>query len=275
MNGGAAQYLNTEIANVQQTLLNAINAPAQTLLGHPMIGTAQGPAAAPAQAETTITTPFGPVTLSASDVSGPAPGDSGPVGLTLNATTPLGSASLSLAGWQSFWGTGYSPTVSGYTFGTGTIHLPSEIPFLVGAAGPIVTGGTSLMNSASAYFTAVGNGNMTGAANALSTAPSNFVNAVLFGHTTVEVPFGSIPSTGQDITWGIPFSGLFASPAPLEMSLSQGNSITISPDLVWSALGSGLGPLSPPGTPPAGDPITLTGTEFGGIAELLNASAAG
>ena len=41
LNGGAAQYLNTEIANAQQTVVNAVNTPAQAMLGQPLIGTGQ------------------------------------------------------------------------------------------------------------------------------------------------------------------------------------------------------------------------------------------
>lgn len=39
LNGGAAAYLGTEIANAEQALISAVNAPAQTLLGHPLIPT--------------------------------------------------------------------------------------------------------------------------------------------------------------------------------------------------------------------------------------------
>jgi PE family len=46
LDGGAAQYVSTELTNAQQTLVNAVNAPAQALLGHPLIGTSQGTAAA-------------------------------------------------------------------------------------------------------------------------------------------------------------------------------------------------------------------------------------
>lgn len=38
LNAGAGSYASAEAANVQQTLLNAINAPTQTLLGRPLIG---------------------------------------------------------------------------------------------------------------------------------------------------------------------------------------------------------------------------------------------
>lgn len=38
LRGGAAAYASAEAANVQQTVVNAVNAPAQALLGHPLIG---------------------------------------------------------------------------------------------------------------------------------------------------------------------------------------------------------------------------------------------
>src|ERR1700758_539536 len=38
MNGGAASYAGTEAANAPQTLLNAVNAPAEALFGRPLIG---------------------------------------------------------------------------------------------------------------------------------------------------------------------------------------------------------------------------------------------
>ncbi|WP_082969002.1 PE family protein [Mycobacterium sp. E2699] len=55
LNGGAAQYVNTELANARQTLINAVNTPAQALLGHPVLGTGQGAAA---NAADTITPSF-------------------------------------------------------------------------------------------------------------------------------------------------------------------------------------------------------------------------
>ncbi len=45
LNGGATQYLNTELTNAQQTLAHAANAPAQALLGRPLIGNGAGLAA--------------------------------------------------------------------------------------------------------------------------------------------------------------------------------------------------------------------------------------
>ena len=48
LNGGAAHYVSTELTNAQQTLANAVNGPAQALLGHPLIGTGTGAASAAA-----------------------------------------------------------------------------------------------------------------------------------------------------------------------------------------------------------------------------------
>lgn len=88
LNGGAAQYLNTEVVNAQQTAINAVNTPAQALLGHPLIatGTGQGPAAA-AGDFTTSTQQYGPVTVTST---------SSPNSATLDAYigTPIGNLSL-------------------------------------------------------------------------------------------------------------------------------------------------------------------------------------
>jgi len=45
LNGGASAYLSTDIGNAEQGLLNAVNAPAQTLLGQLSRGAAAAPAA--------------------------------------------------------------------------------------------------------------------------------------------------------------------------------------------------------------------------------------
>ncbi|WP_082958151.1 PE family protein [Mycobacterium alsense] len=64
LSGGAAQYVTTEVANAQQNVINAVNAPAQALVGHPLIptGTGQAPAAT-APDFTTATRQYGPVTV--------------------------------------------------------------------------------------------------------------------------------------------------------------------------------------------------------------------
>lgn len=89
LNGGAAQYLNTEVANAEQTAINAVNTPAQALLGHPLIatGAGQGPAAAGTTDFTSSTRQYGPVTVTATSTANSS---------TLDAYigTPFGSLSL-------------------------------------------------------------------------------------------------------------------------------------------------------------------------------------
>ncbi len=99
LNGGAAQYVNTEFANARQTLVNAVNTPARALLGHPLLGTGQGTAAntiTPSFQGSNFNFPVGPF-----DVTGGfgqvafADGGfavTGSIGVTLN--TPFGSPVL-------------------------------------------------------------------------------------------------------------------------------------------------------------------------------------
>ncbi len=48
LSNGAGAYLGAEIANAEQNLLNAVNGPALSLLGHPLLGTVAGSGAAAA-----------------------------------------------------------------------------------------------------------------------------------------------------------------------------------------------------------------------------------
>ncbi len=71
LSGGAGAYVATEIANAQQNLLNAVNAPAAALLGQPLPGagsvaTASNAVANAAESQTqSYNFPFGPLQLSA------------------------------------------------------------------------------------------------------------------------------------------------------------------------------------------------------------------
>jgi hypothetical protein len=103
LNSGAAQYVSTEVANAQQTLASAVNAPAQALLGHPLIGTGTGTAvAAAANPADTIASIFGnsyrlgpfgfSVNFNEISFTGGGFGITGNAALTLN--TPFGSPVL-------------------------------------------------------------------------------------------------------------------------------------------------------------------------------------
>jgi len=89
LSGGAAQYVSTELANAQQTLLSAVNAPAQALTG-----TGQGAAAvAAANAADVITNDFGGISINY---------PLGPLELALNATpTFFSDGGLALTGMGS------------------------------------------------------------------------------------------------------------------------------------------------------------------------------
>ncbi len=99
LSGGAAQYVNTEVANAQQAVTNAVNAPARALLANPLIGTGggQGPAggvsaSVPAATNTpdstvTVTRQYGPIVVTSTSSANSANYDA-------YIPTPLGSLSL-------------------------------------------------------------------------------------------------------------------------------------------------------------------------------------
>ncbi|QUR67426.1 PE family protein [Mycobacterium spongiae] len=284
LNGGAAAYVGAEAANAQQAVLNAVNAPTQALLGHPLVGTGPAGAAAAmaeeitpntqnfniplgpfqvsasftgpffgenslfisANAAATLTTPFGPVALLAG--SGTANlGIDGSVFIGANGTSPLGPLGASLTGNSVS-----IPDGQAIQFTGGTLNLPSAIPLLAAPAGPFVTGGASLLNSGGTFVTALGGGDVLGAANTAFGAPVNFADAVLFGQTPVTVPDTSLASalglTSAVPQVHIPFGGVFAPLEPL--------SVTVPP------VGEGTGAV-------LGSQFPLQGTQFGGLVPVL------
>lgn len=210
LNAAAGQYVSAEAANVQQTLLNAVNAPAQALLGHPLIGTGQATSAA----GQTINTPFGPISIS-SGGSLPHPGQNGPFSAFASATTPLGGAMFSLHGNVL---TGPSGPGTEFQVTGGTLNWPWLVSLFGAGAGPTITGGASLMNSANTFLADLSHGNFLGAAGAFVSAPFNYTNAVLFGHDVVTIPIGATGYGGPPIELRVPFGGLFASPEPIRAS---------------------------------------------------------
>ncbi|MGB9222099.1 PE family protein [Mycobacterium sp.] len=271
LSGGAGAYLATEFANVQQNLLDAVN----------------GPAAAVANAAESSTQsfnyPFGPLNLSGSftsntDMQTGAFSSSGYAAATLN--TPLGhftllglsgNAGLTPNGPAVFSANGTSPygpvafSLNGNTvanmqtqmldvqFTNGSLLLPTAVPLIAAEYGPLVVGGQSLLNSGSTFFTALGNGDYLGAASAYVTAPLNYTGAVLFGHTTVTVPdpswLGALGSSSGIPQLHIPFGGIFASTAPITVSIPSTTS-----DQGFNLIGS---------------EFPLVGTEFGGLVPVL------
>ena len=101
LSGGTAQYVSTEVANAQQALVNAVNAPAQALLGQPLIGGLGGAAANAAAPLDPLTQNynFGPIAVtetfsqSGLGISAVLNGPFGPVGsqTLLGTFLPLGT----------------------------------------------------------------------------------------------------------------------------------------------------------------------------------------
>lgn len=219
LSGGAAQYVNAEIANAQQTLVNAINAPAQALLGHPLIGPGGVAPAATMTETSTIPTPFGPISITQ---TGTFPDNgNGPLLAAINASTPLGPASFSINGNLATNATSQLTQLTG-----GSVYLPPQLRLLIAAAGPTVSGGLALSHSFEAFSSALGSGNLVGAATAFLSSPFDYANSVLFGHQVVEVPLAGLGG-GPELTLRVPFGGLFAPSQPITL-YSPGYSVTDS-----------------------------------------------
>jgi hypothetical protein len=241
-----------QAASPKRTLATArpttLRAAAAKTSASPVAKAAAVAAASSSTTTQTISTPFGPIKITSTSTA-PAPGTSGPVGLSLLATTPVGNAKFSLTGSSTF--VAGLPSVTTVKFTDGTFVVPGAISFLLDAAGPVVTGGTSLVNSGKAFMSAVNSGNPIGAAVALFSAGLNFENAILFGHTTITVPLGSVgSSSGSTINVHIPFGGLFSSLQPLTVTV-PGYTYTDPSGLFVSAVDASH--------------ISFDGTRLGGI----------
>ncbi len=130
LNGGAAQYVSTEVANARQTVMNALNttsagaaaaSPAQTLSQTfgPFQFSISGDAGGVLQS-VVLNGPFGPVgSLSLSGIPFVPPGGSG-IGLAVNGTgsinTPLGPLTwLSATGSEYAGPSGFGASLGGLT----------------------------------------------------------------------------------------------------------------------------------------------------------------
>jgi hypothetical protein len=138
LSGGAAQYVSAEAANVQQTLANTVNAPAQALLGHPLIGAGQGTAGAAAA------TPAQPVQGITQSFNVPVD----PLQISLNQTSfPDFTGGLSLLGVSNAAVTLNTPFgLVSLLSGNGTEFVSSTGPFAlsINETTPFYTVGESL-----------------------------------------------------------------------------------------------------------------------------------
>jgi hypothetical protein len=197
----------------------------------------------------TINTPFGPITVSISATI-PDVGDSGPVTMDVNASTPLGRVKFGLAGNEVFTApTQQDPTAKlQFSLTSGSLVVPKPVAFLVSSAGSAVLGAMSAANSANAFFTAVQHGNVIGAAQAFLEGGPKMANAVLFGQESLTLPINL--GQGEPVQVSIPFGGFFAPLRPVSVTWpgynyvdqTTGAEVTIDPV-----------------------DIDFSGTEFGGV----------
>lgn len=193
LNAGTAEYLSAEAANVQQTLLNALNGPSEALLGQPLGGTGAG---LPAAAASIVNTPFSMTVY--------------------NQPTPFGPIVLTMNGYGSVIPPG------GVTVTSGSLQVPTPFVLAVGAIGPEANVAISLANSGSAFVNAVQTGNPVAAATALVNAPGGAVNGFFFGQQSMSMSYPVPSDTGYTTAQlSVPLSGLMAPPQPATMTLTS------------------------------------------------------
>jgi PE family len=176
LNSSASQYLSTEAANAEQSLLNAVNSPAQALLGHSSMGTGTGTAGT---------------------------GETEPVSFpVLNTDNPLGPVKLTLAGTAGL-------ATGAVSLTSGSLVVPSEVPLGADAIGPYLTTATALQSSSAAISNALASGRPVAAVNALPHTPGNAVKAFLAGQEATSESVAAPADSGRSsLGVNIPVSGL-------------------------------------------------------------------
>ncbi|POX85981.1 PE family protein [Mycobacterium kansasii] len=253
LSNGAGAYLGAEIANAEQNLLNAVNGPALSLLGHPLLGTGADSAARAAtagsgtSATATGATATGATATSATatgatatgatatgatatgatatgaTVTGatgggamlPLAGPTAPVSVPLlNTSTPLGPVALTLNGTVDL-------TTFEVALTSGSIALPTPLALGIDALGPYYLATTALQNSAIAFGNAISSGNPLAAAGTLFFAPVNAVNSFLFGHDTITQSMAAPAGLGySDVAFSVPVGGLLSPLQPFTLTLT-------------------------------------------------------
>src|SRR5271156_4708106 len=212
LTAGMDQYLSAEAANAQGALLNAVNAPAETLLGHPLIGTGTAAASALRTATSAATSPIDPELNYSFDYPTPF----GPISLTVSGTQFLGVADVT----------------------AGSLSVPRPIALALDAVGPAANVQSALSNGGTAFTNAVQTGNPVAAAQALVETPGNAVSGFFFGQQTITesspVPSGT-GYASADLT--IPADGLLSPPQPATLTLHSTNGTVTSFPLSGTELG--------------------------------------
>jgi PE family len=227
LNAGAGAYLSADVANAEQALTSAANAPVQALHGGGAAATSAATAAAgivgpyeslfantvanlrsigsiwtnvtaPALVQAITTHAYPQLIIGALATGNPVQilGATGQVAqgyanLMQNLTVPM---SLSI--------TSLNPPNASVAVGVG---LPELLAF--DALGGPVNAALAASSSGTAILNAVQTGNPLAVINAFVDAPANVANAFLNGETTLPVP---MPFSGQTLTVAVPFGGLLA-----------------------------------------------------------------
>ena len=191
LNSGASQYLSTEAGNAEQSLLNAVNSPAQALLGHPLTGTGAETATGTAGALGGTGSPV----LAVGGVPATGTGETESVGaLVLNTNTPFGSVKL-LTGTVGL-------ATGAVSLTSGSLVVPLGGSLGVDAVSPYLTTATALQNSSATFTNALSSGRPVAAVNALAHTPGNAVRSFLSDQGTTS------DSTAAPSGVNIPVEGL-------------------------------------------------------------------
>ncbi|OSC41311.1 PE family protein [Mycobacterium decipiens] len=204
LKGGAAAYASAEAA-AQQSLLNAVNAPAQALLGHPLIGPGTADYAAAA-----VTGGVAPLLLGG---GGQLLGV--PFSHPTSVDTPFGPVTMTL--------NGSADVITGQVvIDSGSLVAPTPLVYGVHAIGPAITTMTALQNSGAAFANAVQTGNPLAAAGAVIHAPGDAVNAFLFGQTAISQSLAAPQGSGYTSAGiSVPVGGLLAPIQPVSVTLTS------------------------------------------------------
>jgi hypothetical protein len=200
-----------------------------------------------------LNTPLGPLSLLSAGATANIPAN-GPVLLAAHGSAiGLGPFGLSLSGATTS-STGAGGLAIQLQLTGATLVAPAAVSLLVGQAGPVVLGGTAIVNNTTEVIAALGRGNLAGAASLYFSSPFTFANAVLFGQETISIPLGTGTSVGAV---NIPIGGVFAPLRPISVTVPPYSYSDPSTGTTLTVLGS---------------EFSVDGTQFGGIVPtFLNA----
>jgi hypothetical protein len=188
LNSGASQYLSTEAANAEQSLLNAVNSPAQALLGHSLMGTGTAGAVGGTGSPAVV----------AGGVPVAGTGETEPLSFpVLNTGNPLGPVKLAMAGTVGL-------ATGALSLTSGALVVSSDALLGVDAISPYLATATALQSSSAAIGNALSSGRAVAAVSALTHTPGNAVKAFPDGQETTSESLAMRTDSGVNV----PVAGL-------------------------------------------------------------------